>query len=261
MNLKDIARASIKTQEGLWLNTLNGTQSPCCMIIFTIESTGKHDGVKGRFVVNNQIICVSGMPKLETILYIKKTDEIINPLFRKKRIASYTEVYNLESGDLDYLHKDRLADKMRTKLLGDTHLAKQGKEVCNVLQVISSIYYGKKDVTNTDANMKIHVNIDGVVKPFTLKTKEDTAKVPFLDDRISCIRVDVLPENGFLRHKACLSVWAASFRDITEKLDNEVLTSICDNTPQWSMIPLVTDYDLFIGSARCSITNITSDNL
>jgi hypothetical protein len=52
------------------------------------------------------------------------------------------------------------------------------------------------------------------------------------------------------------AMWATSFSDFAQGIDNPTLVDIAARTPDWGMTPLMADYALCLGSIRCSIRHV-----
>jgi hypothetical protein len=56
-----------------------------------------------------------------------------------------------------------------------------------------------------------------------------------------------------------MNFWAAPFKDIANLMNDKDLLKAGKNLPEWSVVPLVMDYDLKLGFIRCSIDDISID--
>jgi hypothetical protein len=51
-------------------------------------------------------------------------------------------------------------------------------------------------------------------------------------------------------------LYAASFADVAEQTGSEPLKNLAQQSTEWSMVPLVSEFGLFIGTVRCVLTDI-----
>ncbi|NCC53235.1 MAG: hypothetical protein EOM20_18765 [Spartobacteria bacterium] len=57
--------------------------------------------------------------------------------------------------------------------------------------------------------------------------------------------------------KGKMYLWATSLRELAGGLDEPILNRELNDTPEWSMVPLMVDYDLAFGYIRARLTNVT----
>lgn len=257
LKLLSVARATLEATEGYW-NYSNGTDStPCCLINITLQSTRCDEAAKkhGRIYINDQIISVSTMPVLNTIYYIKKTDEYINPPFKQARRIEHTAIYDLESGTLDYHAQNYLTGEIQTNLTGATDMAAQGKEVSKILQMVSDVYHNRRDLITPESDFRLMINCDGVAIPFAARTSRENLSIMGIEWPTLCAEVLPAEEAPKIRNRD-FSMWATSFEEIASRLDDPALKKLAAETPAWGMTPLLANYGLALGYIRCAITDI-----
>jgi len=265
LRLARVAVARVETTEGLWLNRTTGQWIPPCFMDFSFhpmdrEQAGTNIANRSRLSIDNRIVSVLTMPELDTITYIKTTDEYMNPMLGKKKENRNIHVYDLESGELRFYLKDYLTGKVETNMTGAVDLASQGKEVQNILRIMSQIYYGKHEMITPDSDFRIKMNIDGKVLPFTVKTSNSRVRVEALDSSILSLRVLVEPAPETDVESRNFMLWAASFQDVAKNIKDPKLRQMSDDVPAWSMVPLMADYGMSIGFIRCSMKTISAQS-
>ncbi|HBA82879.1 MAG TPA: hypothetical protein DCZ95_02180 [Verrucomicrobia bacterium] len=258
LNLMSLARATIDTTEGVWSNSITGQTVPACFIEFTFRTHDCEEGAtdRNRISIDDKIVSVLTMPDLNTLMYIKKTDECLNPLIGHRKESKNLFVYDLESGNLNYRLEDYLADTVTTNLPGTGNLVEQGKDVSHFLKIMSEIYYGKQEMITPDSDFRIHCDVDGAVRAFCVKTESTTLAIKLLGANLPAIRVSVEPAKGEPIRSVGFQLWASSLQDVAQASQDSNLRELSAKVPDWSMVPLLADYGLSVGYIRCSMSKI-----
>ena len=68
------------------------------------------------------------------------------------------------------------------------------------------------------------------------------------------VEIKTSPESAGSRCR--MDVWMMSLSDVAKLMKDEDLTTVAVHSPPWSMIPVVFDYDLTLGSFYGSMTDI-----
>lgn len=260
LNLMQVARATLEATEGAWDSGTDGNGTACCVIRVRLQSDpGSQGGQRdGRIFLDDQIVSVVTMPGLETLYYLKRTDERLRPLFGSKKNVLNFHVYDLTGGGLQFFAHDELAGTTTTNLTGATDMASQGREVSRVLSLLSDVYHGRKGPIGTDSDFRIFVNCDGKAVPFAARSARET--VTAAGDRYDALRVQVIPAREAPRGVRArdFTVWATAFAEVAGRTEDADLQRVAAETPAWGMTPLLSDYGLALGSIRCSLVSIQS---
>ncbi len=259
ITLASIAKATVESTEGIWIDENTSKTNNACIVrlsYYTFDKEKEED--RNRISLNNQILTVLTMPELDTILYVKDSDEYINPLFKTPTISKSFEAYEmLEDGTLDYFSKDFVTGNVSTNMDGAAELIAQGKGISSNIKLISEMYYGKRDFINHDSDYRVQFNVDGVVKPFSIKSTKEKAPVKLLNKNPDSIKIRAQLAKEASGKGGAMNLWISPFRDVATLLEDEDLIATSKTLAEWSVAPLVMDYDLKLGFIRCSIDNIT----
>ena len=212
---------------------------------------------RGRVYLDNHMVSVLTMPELETLVHLKRTDEIMNLPFSAERRTDAFHMYNMEDDELVYRAEDYQAATVVTNLEGTVDLAKQGKAVSGALQILSGVYYGKKDMLGSD--YEIQVDIDGQVMPFGVAAEDVRIPVRYLGSRMDVLRIDVSPKKKRAKVKCDARpfvVWGASFLDFADKTEDQGLADVAASSLQCSMVPLQADFCVTVGRVRCTLARV-----
>lgn len=257
ITLSRMAEVKIRATDGHWKPDDKSDPVKATFIEFTFDSLDNPEsGKRGRMSIHNRIITVMTMPELEPIVYLKDTDEIINPLFGHEVIAKYREVYDFRSGKLDFSREDQINSTVQTNLVGEFDLTGQGKEIPTVLTLMSKVYHGKKNGIDRDDNTRIFVNIDGMITPFILTAGEKLRDVELLDTKLKAVKVRIEPAPDAEGRGRPLSLWATSYLDLAKSRNSPRMIENALGAPEWNMVPLIADYSLAIGYVRGYITDV-----
>ena len=257
MNLISVARATLEATEGVWTFSDGSGTTPCCLINIVLRSSRCDEEAKknGRVYINDRLISVSTMPDLNTLYYVKKTDEFINPPFKQSRRIEHTAVYDLETGTLDYRAENYLTGEVQTNLTGAADMATQGKEVAKVLQMVSDVYHKRRDLITPESDFRLMINCDGVAVPFAAQTSLENLSILGHAWPTLCAEVMPAKEAPEIRSRD-FSMWATSVDEVAEFLDDPALKKIAEETPAWGMMPLLANYGLALGCIRCTAVDI-----
>jgi hypothetical protein len=258
LTLASIAKATVDSTEGIWIDENTSKTNKACIVklnYYTFDQDKEED--RNRISLNDQILTVLTMPELNTILYIKDTDQYMNPLFKTPTISKSFEAYEmLENGTLDYFSKDFVTGNVSTNMDGAAELIAQGKGISSNIKLISEMYYGKRDFINHDSDYRVQFNVDGIVKPFSIKSTKEKAPVKLLGKHPDSIKIRAQLAKEASGKGGAMNLWSAPFKDIVTLLEDEKLIAASKKLAEWSIAPLVMDYDLRLGFIRCTINNI-----
>jgi hypothetical protein len=253
LHLKTLGTGSIDGTEGSWLRP-SGERVHAVMLTIAMDSLDDRESAdRGRVSLHDRVTIVMTMPQLETLMYLKDTDRYLNPLFRKKSVARYQQLYNLEGTNITYYHKDLLTGEVSTKLEGETDLRKQAQEVPMLLRLMSDVYYGRHAQVRSDPDVRLYVNIRGVVTPFSVVTDYETVDESRCVGKIKALRARTGTAPEAKVKVRGVVMWSASLRDTAARTDDLDLQRLSKEVPDWNMIPLLADYNLALGSTRFTL--------
>ena len=261
IRLKRVAGATIKATEGVWHSSVSNAWIPACMIDFNVASprTGNDTG-SGNVSLFKRTVSVLTLPDLKIIMYAKQNDEFVKPLFRAGRRMKYVESYNFESGAVAYRHHDLVSGAVETNLPGMADLARQSTELADVLQTLYAAYREQPVAGRSIAN-KVHFNVDGAVRTFTLKMTKGRASVPVLSRKLTGLYADIQPEADTDGGNESFSMWCVPFREFSRETRDPELKKLAATSLECSMLPLSGEYGLFLGAIQCTLTNICTQPL
>jgi hypothetical protein len=263
LELMQVAEARIEATEGLWTNTRTGEKTPACFIHLHLFSPHYDDPDREeRVQINNRVLSVVTMPEMDTLVYSKRTEERINPFFKKPTEYRNVHIYDLQDGEMSFYTRNFLTGEVSTNLDAAADFAGQGKEVATVLEMMSDIYYGRRRMISPDSDFRIHVNIEGTAIPYAADTEIDETPAEILGERRKALRVVIEPAREAPRgvKKKKFMLWTAPLCDLAEIADHDVLRELACAAPRWGMAPLVANFGLSLGYIRGTLTAIEVEN-
>lgn len=260
LNLLQVADATIEATEGFWQSPDSDQATACCLISVTLQSPSAAAGAErgGRVYINSRIVSVVTMPQLDTLYYLKMTDELLNPVVGTKKDTHNFHVYDLSNGELSFFGHNYLDGTSATNITGATDMAAQGREVSRVLTLLSDVYHERCGPISPDSDFRIFVNCDSKAVPFAARSARDN--IHSFGGKYASLRVDVMPAREAPRgvRTRSFTVWTTSFMDVAGRTRNKELKQIAAETPAWGMTPLLADYGMAVGQIRCSLTDIST---
>jgi hypothetical protein len=256
LELKRLAVAHADVTEGVWSNRATGRVTPACFVDFhlnTEEPTQNVDRV--RVALHNRISTVLTLPDLEALHYVKRSDERFNLAFKHQKIDN-REVFDLESGALVYHRIDWVTGEETNSVPGAEYLQQQSREIQRFMKMIFAFYSGRLKPSETNEDFKMFVYTEGMLVPFDVRAETKRRTMDVLGRSIPslCLRARPGPEaKGKGRNFA---LYAASFEDVAQQTGSEPLRDLARQSLEWSMVPLVSEFGLFIGTVRCVLTDI-----
>lgn len=256
LELKRLAVAHADVTEGVWSNDYTGRVTPACFVDFhlnTEESTQHIDRV--RVALHNRISTVLTLPDLEVLHYVKHSDERFNLAFKHQKINN-REIFDLESGNLAYHRIDWLTGDETNSVPGAAALQQQSREIQRFMKTIFEFYSGRLQPSETNEDFKVFVYTEATLVPFDVRAEAKRRTMDVLDRSIPALCLRARPGREANGRGRNFALFAASFEDVARQTGSEPLQNLARQSLEWSMVPLVSEFGLFIGSVRCVLTDI-----
>ena len=259
LTLMKVAEAFVRATEGVWLNEISAEQVPACVLDMRIQSPGatEADRRDRRVYLDNRVLTVVTMPDINTLFYMKQTDEVINPFFKKPIITHNIHMYDLQGDEMDFYSKNYATDVVSTNLDGAADFVSKGREVAGILKLMSDILSGRRGLLTPEDDFRISVNLEGHATPFTAETRLEQQTSALSDDSWEVLRIDVMPApeaEGVRRKK--FAMWATSLEQIAARSDDEILKEMAATAPEWGLAPLSATMGMPLGYIRCELVEV-----
>ena len=255
IKLLKLASAVIKTTEGDWIRESDGTRIPVYLIEVSLNTLEDPDEKRKRISLHDRFAAILSRDPVETICYMRNADQYFRPFFSNPTINHHFEVYDFQGDQLDFFYVNEETGEIVTNVTENAKIAQQGREISELLRVMSSVYYGETELLNYTNSPKVFIDINRKATPFVLRTIRDNINARPLNKPIEALQVSAIPEEA-IEDQRLFELWTASLMSVAECTDNERFQEIAAESPSWSMTPLLMDYDLKVGYIRCRFSDI-----
>ena len=259
LQIDDLATATLHATEGRWKTSSTRSLRPACFLDLSIDSID--DGasmIRSRYNVHNRTASVLSMPELATLQYVRRKRELMHPPFKKKKRVKIDEVYRFQGESIQYHRKNLVSGVVQTNLVDERAIVNQSRQVSSFLKILSEVYYGRLQEGNLEQLKEIVININGVLVPYRVSVKQAKIPTAVFGEKLPALCLRLKPRESSSSDHKKFKVWAASFKDVCERVNNKKLTSLANETLAWSMVPLVFDAHLSIGYVRCRLVDVTT---
>lgn len=256
LNLMHLADAVVYATDGEWFNEATGEWLRAYLLIFHLDTLEDPAEIgQGRYSIHNRLATVLLKPALEPLIFVKHDFVHIDTFYSRIDVHN-TEFFSVESGKYDYIKKDFIADLTATNMPHFAQLVSQRSEVFRFMKTISALYAGNTSNLFSTNNFTISIYTDNTFVPFVVNIAPRLQKIDELDGKYSTIYFEAEPAPGFSGKGRDLAAWVAPFRYVANKVNDPDLIWMANNTFEWGMIPLRSEFGLQLGAVRCSLIRI-----
>ena len=261
MNLMHMADAVVYATDGEWFNEATGEWMRAYLLIFqldTLEETAEIG--EGRYSIHNRLATVLLKPNLEPLLFTKRDFMHVDTFYSTIDVHN-TEYFSVEAGRFDYIKNDLIAHSTTTNMPYFTQLVSQRNEVFRFMKTVSVLYAGNTNDLSVTNNFTISIFTDNTFVPFNVDISPKLKKLDVLDKEYKTLYFEAEPAPGYSGRGRNLSAWVAPFRYVAKMTEYPDLIWMANNTFEFGMIPLRSEFGLKLGSVRCSLIqiNLASD--
>lgn len=257
IKLIKVATATAVATEGQWEVPGKGKTPAFCVEAYldTLEKKGEES--RKRVAIHDRMLVALSNPALDTYVFVRRANQYFNPLLGSARVVNHMKIYDMQSGKLEYGFEDYLTGVTNATLQGPFDLAKQGKEVAQLMKLMSAIYSGASGLVSFDTSPTIYADMDGTVREFKAKTSFERSPTILGGKRPRSLKVDLRTAKDSVGRPGRLVMWVISLSDAAAILNDERLKCSAETSPEWCMMPLAFDYDLALGSLFGEISEIS----
>ena len=253
LNLFRVATVEVESSVGLWRGATNAPPQKVVFVQWRMKGGEKPDA---RVRISDVMFAAVTIPDFRTVFYLREADEFVDPPFRRAVHEHQLNCYDFQSGNLRYYYTNFMTGFSTTNLPDSAKAEDQGHEVGDVLKVMSQVSRGELPMLVPATSPRIHVDIDRVVRPFVFETCREVAPARFPVRKPMALRADVTPapESDLKAGRAAL--WGLRLRKIAELAGDKELLALDPEVLDVSVVGIVVDYDLTIGSIRANLTGV-----
>jgi hypothetical protein len=203
LTLARIASARVETTEGVWSNRVTGLEVPVYLVegrLDTFEGEGERSGA--RVSMHDRLLLALTADAEETLVHARLADQRIAPFLGRARENRHAEVYDLQSGQLEFFHEDYVTGRTVTRPRGGPGSEQQGGEVAYLLRAAKEVYRGTRPNLRFADPFRLYVEVNRQVTPFAVRTVFDSYAGPCPGRVPRALRLDVVraPEAPPGRH-------------------------------------------------------------
>ena len=256
LNLVHLADAVVYATDGEWFNEATAEWLRAYLLIFHLDTLEDSSEIgHGRYSIHNRLSTVLLKPSLEPIVFAKRDFMHVDTFFSETDVHN-TELFSVESGKYNYIKSDFIANSTATNMPYFAQLVSQRSEVFRFMKTIFAIYAGNTNNLFSTNNFTISIYTDNTFVPFIVDISPKLKNVNVLDNKYQALYFEAEPAPGYSGKGRDLSAWVAPFRYVAEITDDAELIWMANNTFEWGMIPLKSEFGLKLGSVRCSLVRI-----
>jgi hypothetical protein len=257
IELSHVGKIESTTTIGLWQHRVSGRDCPALLVDVRVDSPdGGRAGRRNRVSIHDRMVAVLSLPDMQALVFSKQTDEFLNPLIGRAKVTRSISVYDVQSGRVDYEQRDFMRGVVSTNLANPEALLEVSRRIRPVLEhLVDRCRAGGSDDGSAE-KARIGVNMDGRVVALRFRTEAERSPGCFGRRRLPAVRVDTVAERGSAVKPRDFHAWSMGFAELARQVGDPALERAAREAPVQSVVPLVIDYELGLGSVRSSMTAI-----
>ena len=257
--LARVGKVDATTTIGRWRHRVTGTEIPALLVDMRVDSpdSGKA-GHRNRVSIHDRIVAVLTVPDLQALVFSKYTDEYLNPLLSRATEVRAKSLYDTQSGVLDYEDQNLRTGVVSTNLSNREALFELSRKVKPVMEFLVAQYRHPTPDAATSEKGRIVANIDGKVVALRILTKRDKSPACLAHQRPDATRIETVAERGSKVKPREFHAWGMGFDTLAADQKDDGLINAARTAPVPTVVPLVMEYELGLGSVRATMTAIRS---
>lgn len=257
IELSHVGRIESTTTMGLWKHRVSGQECPALLVDVRVDSPdGGRTGRRNRVSIHDRMVAVLSLPDMQALIFSKQTDEFLNPLIGRTKVTQCISVYDVQSGRVEYEQRDFMRGVVSTNLANPEALMEVSRRIRPVLEhLVERCRAGGSDDGSAE-KARIGVNMDGRVVALRFRTEAERSPGCFGRQRLPTVRVDTVADRDSAVKPRDFHAWSMGFAELARQLGDPALERAAREAPVQSVVPLVIDYELGLGSVRSSMTAI-----
>jgi len=261
LELAKVGKIVATTRMGTWRHRVTGESIPALFLDMNVNSpdSGKA-GERNRVSIHDRILAVMTLPEMKALVFAKYTDEYLHPLIGRKKESLIVSVYDAQAGQMAYSTCNLLTGGTSTNLANPEALYDLSQRIKPVMDFLVQQHKGgTKEPVDMDKG-RIVANLDGKVVALRILTKPDQSPACFGRQRFETTCIVPVAEPGSSVKPREFHAWSLDFKKLAALRNDEALIKAAQTAPIESIVPLVMDYELGLGSVRTTMTAIYMGN-
>jgi len=261
LEIARVGKIEATSTVGTWRHRVTGTSIPAIFLDMKVNSpdSGKA-GKRNRVSIHDRIIAVMSLPEMKALVFAKYTDEYLHPLLGREKEVLIASVYDAQAGHMDYSTCNLKTGVTSTNLANPEALFDLSQRIKPVMDYLVSRHRdGGTNVVNPERG-HIVANLDGKVVALQILTKPDRSPMCFGRQRFDTTCIVPVAEPGSAVKPREFRAWSLDFKKLAALRKDDSLIKAAQEAPIESIVPLVMDYELGLGSVRTTMTDIHVGN-
>lgn len=258
LELARVGKIMATTTIGTWRHRVTGETIPALFLDMKVNSpdSGKV-GERNRVSIHDRLIAVLSVPDMKALVFAKYTDEYLHPLIGRNKDSLIVSVYDAQAGHMTYSTRNLATGVVSTNLANPEALFDLSQRIKPVMDFLVSQHQdgGAKEKADSGKG-RIVANLDGQVVALQIVTKPDRSPACFGRQHFNTTCIQPMAEPGSSVKPREFHAWSLDFKKLAALRNDEGLMKAAQNAPLESIVPLVMDYELGLGSVRTTMTAI-----
>lgn len=259
LELARVGKVDARTTIGRWRHRVTGKEIPALFLDMKVDSPDSgQPGHRNRVSIHDRIVAVMTVPDLQALVFSKYTDEYLNPLLGRTSEVRAKSMYDTQSGVLEYEDHNFRTGVVSTNLSNREALFQLSRKIKPVMEFLVAQYKHPSDDAATSEKGRIVANMDGKVVALRILTHRDRSPSCLAHQRPDATRIETVAERGSKVKPREFHAWSMGFDTLAAAQKDDGLIKAARTAPVPTVVPLVMEYELGLGSVRATITAIRS---
>jgi len=257
LELARVGKIVATSTVGTWHHRVTGQNVAALFLDMKVNSPDSgRPGKRNRVSIHDRIIAVMTLPEMKALLFAKYTDEYLHPLLGREKESLIISVYDAQAGCMAYSTCNLKTGATSTNLANPEALFDLSQNIKPVMDYLVS--QNRAEGCNVADSRQGHIvaNLDGKVVALQILTKPDRSPVCFGNLRFAATCIMPVAESGSSVKPREFRAWSLEFKKLAAMRKDEGLVKAAQEAPIESIVPLVMDYELALGSVRTTMTGI-----
>ncbi len=257
LELARVGKIVASTTIGTWRHRVTGESVPALFLDMKVDSPDSGlAGKRNRVSIHDRIVAVLTLPEMKALVFAKHTDEYLHPLIGRRKVSLVVSVYDAQAGHMEYSALNLQTGITSTNLANPEALFDLSQRIKPVMEfLVSQHQVGAKDSVNSEKG-RIVANLDGQVVALQILTKSDRSPACFGRERYESTCIEPVADAGSRVKPREFHAWSLDFKKLAALKNDAGLIKAAQDAPIESIVPLVMDYELGLGSVRTTMTSI-----
>lgn len=257
LELARVGKIVATTTIGTWRHRVSGENIPAIFLDMKVNSpdSGKA-GERNRVSIHDRIVAVMTLPEMKALVFAKVTDEYLHPLIGRKKDSLIVSVYDAQAGHMEYSTRNLQTGMSSTNLANPEALYELSQRIRPVMDFLVSQHREGAQTGVTNTKGRIVANLDGKVVALQILTKPDRSPACFGRQRFESTCIVPVAAPGSAVKPREFHAWSLDFKKLAALRNDAALIKAAQDAPIESIVPLVMDYELGLGSVRTTMTAI-----